>query len=230
MARTPANPAGDRPATSRRMRRERGRPPGEGTALRDAMLDCALERFASHGVAATPLAAIARAAGATPALLHYYFGSRDGLLDALVAERLRALIAPLATELAAGARDAPPIDRLRVFASAYARTVAAHPHVPRLIVREVLSEGGALRGRFAAAIAQGPAAAVVQAIGAAQAAGQLRADVPPPALALAMMSLIVFPFVAAPVLGPVLGIAVGPQHAEQLAARQWLLFCEGAAT
>jgi AcrR family transcriptional regulator len=52
---------------------------------RDKILDTAERLFAEQGVAATSLRAIMAAAGANMAAIHYHFGSRDGLIHALVA-------------------------------------------------------------------------------------------------------------------------------------------------
>src|SRR6478735_8142904 len=85
------------------VRRRRGRPatstgPGSDDA-RSHLLDVALKLFAEQGIAATPLSLIARKARVTPALLHYYFGSKDKLVDALVDERLQPLSAALGQRL-----------------------------------------------------------------------------------------------------------------------------------
>ncbi len=216
--------------TSKPRRRGRGpgRPSGDDGALREALLDAALASFAQRGVAATTLAGVARAAGATPAVMNYHFGDKDGLVRAVLDERLR----PKAEQLAAGlgAVDAPdPVERLRGFALAYARTICTDPAILQLIVREVLTEGGALRAHFAERFARLVAGRVKETVRAAQAAGALRDDVPPEALALPLMALLVFPFVAAPVVAPALGVVVSAERAEALAGWHFELFRRGAA-
>lgn len=54
---------------------------------RERILDAAEHLFAENGVAATSLRAIMKAAGANVAAVHYHFGSRTGLLQALLARR-----------------------------------------------------------------------------------------------------------------------------------------------
>jgi AcrR family transcriptional regulator len=54
---------------------------------RDRILDAAERLFAEHGVAATSLRAVMKEAGANVAAVHYHFGSRAALLEALVARR-----------------------------------------------------------------------------------------------------------------------------------------------
>lgn len=76
-----------------------GRRPGHSGA-REAILDAAREAFAEHGFEAASLRSIARRAGVDPALVHHYFGTKDGLFAAAmelpidVEEALPALIAP----------------------------------------------------------------------------------------------------------------------------------------
>ncbi|EPC4490694.1 TetR/AcrR family transcriptional regulator, partial [Serratia liquefaciens] len=68
----------------------------KGTEKREHLLDTALNLFARQGIADTSLNAIAREAGVTPAMLHYYFHNREQLLDVLIEERF------LPVRLAAG--------------------------------------------------------------------------------------------------------------------------------
>lgn len=59
--------------------------PPSGVATRNRLIDVGLEMFATRGVHATPLKAIVEAAGQRNAsALHYHFGSREGLLDAII--------------------------------------------------------------------------------------------------------------------------------------------------
>jgi AcrR family transcriptional regulator len=56
-------------------------PPATG---RDALLQRAVEHFAVHGVGDTSLRAVAEAIGTSHRMLIYHFGSREGLLAAVV--------------------------------------------------------------------------------------------------------------------------------------------------
>ncbi|MCX3289807.1 helix-turn-helix domain containing protein [Streptomyces sp. NEAU-H22] len=57
-----------------------------GVERRRAMVDAAIELFARQGVRGTGLAAIAERAGATPSALIHHFGSKDGLVRAVLEE------------------------------------------------------------------------------------------------------------------------------------------------
>ncbi|WP_055716669.1 TetR/AcrR family transcriptional regulator [Streptomyces torulosus] len=57
-----------------------------GVARRRAMVDAAIKLFAQQGVRGTGVAAIAERAGATPSALIHHFGSKDGLVQAVLEE------------------------------------------------------------------------------------------------------------------------------------------------
>ena len=73
----------------RRPGRPRGKKPG--TANREQLMDIALTLFARDGAGRVSLNAIAKEAGVTPAMLHYYFSSRDALVTQLIEERFMPL-------------------------------------------------------------------------------------------------------------------------------------------
>jgi AcrR family transcriptional regulator len=80
--------------------RPRGRRPGD-SGTREAILAAARERFAAHGYDRTRIRDVAADARVDPALVHYYFESKDGLFVAAMQLPLRPaeVIAPV---LAAG--------------------------------------------------------------------------------------------------------------------------------
>jgi AcrR family transcriptional regulator len=62
---------------------------GSDTSAR--ILDTAEELFASHGIAATSLRQLTRAANVNLAAVHYHFGSKEALLDAVIERRATAV-------------------------------------------------------------------------------------------------------------------------------------------
>ncbi|MFC7844145.1 TetR/AcrR family transcriptional regulator [Streptomyces sp. NPDC057382] len=74
-----------------------------GVARRRAMVDAAIELFARQGVRGTGVAAIAERAGATPSALIHHFGSKDGLVRAVLEEADRRALERLSVP-----RDAEP--------------------------------------------------------------------------------------------------------------------------
>lgn len=63
----------------------------ETTATREALLDAAEELFAEQGIEGTSLRAVTGKAGANVAAVHYYFGSKEGLIREVFARRLAPL-------------------------------------------------------------------------------------------------------------------------------------------
>ncbi|WP_300618440.1 TetR/AcrR family transcriptional regulator [Dokdonella sp.] len=180
--------------TPSRSRRTPGRPPKARIDQRARLLDVAIGLFAQQGIAATPLSAIARRARVTPALLHYYFGNREQLLDALVEERLLPLLAPLHRDLSTLA-DAPR-SQIDAFVRDLLQLLADNPWLPPLWLREVLGEGGLLRDRLMRRVAQPVSAKVRDAITRAQARGAINRDLDPRLLVVSLIGLTMFPLAA----------------------------------
>lgn len=164
---------------------------------RALLLDAAIALFSERGIAATSLRAIAQAAGVTPALLHYYFTSKDSLVETMIVERIAPFFATSTVPL-----DAPlasPRATLRKFIETHMRNIASNPWMPRLMVREVLSDGGALRARMQTQFAATIAPKTVALIAAAQQRGEIRSDLNPLLIGISLIGIAVFPFAAAPV-------------------------------
>jgi AcrR family transcriptional regulator len=184
------------PRSANRSRRP-GRPPAADTSQRERLLDAALECYSRDGVAATSARGIAVRAGVTPALVNYYFGGKEQLLGAVTAERLLPALGLLREGLAAAGDDA------RAIAAAFVRglhaVVGAHPWLPALWVREVVTEGGALRGVLIEQIFPLIPVPLAQRFAAAQRAGGLGPDVDPRLLVVSLLGLTMLPLATAPI-------------------------------
>lgn len=66
-------------------------PPATPHPTKTAIMDAAERLMAEHGVNGISIRAILSEAGANPAALHYHFGSRDKLIEAILARRGRAM-------------------------------------------------------------------------------------------------------------------------------------------
>lgn len=192
--------------------------------MRDALLATARGLFLSRGFASVTIRQIAAAAGCSPATIHYHFGDKLGLYRAM----LEAAIAPVVEALQGFGGAAPAAEfALEDVIGLYSRMLAANPWVPALIVQEVLTEGGPFREQFIEQFAGRLAPLLVAAIRREQAAGTVRADVEPRLAALSAISLTVFPFLALPVAGRVLGLSVEDAAVERLAAHTTRVLMEG---
>jgi AcrR family transcriptional regulator len=94
----------------------------DAQATRRRMLDAATTEFAARGIAGARVDRIAAAAASNKAQMYAYFGSKDGLFDAVFAEHL------------AGILDAVPLDAtdLPGYAARLYEAHLAHPEFVRL--------------------------------------------------------------------------------------------------
>lgn len=76
-----------KPAPMTRGRRKKG----DGPDLRKAILDAAEQLFAAHGFYGVTTRQVAAEAGVDTALIHYYFGAKRDLFDAVFARRAEIL-------------------------------------------------------------------------------------------------------------------------------------------
>ena len=188
------------PATARRTTRKPRRPgrPRAATAdLRERVLDAALTCFARLGIAATPLRAIAHEAQVTPALLHYYFGSKPLLIEALVAERLMPVVGELRVQLLHGETDSTAL--IAGFVNTVFAVIERLPWFPPLWAREVLSEGGALRELIISRVAPQLPKALEQHFRNAQRSGELNPELDSRLLVVSLVGLTLFLAASAPI-------------------------------
>lgn len=185
-------------------RRAPGRPGAASAEDQQArLLDAALDCFVRQGVAATRLRDIAQQAGVTPALVNYYFGDKTQLLHALVTQRLLPAMVGLGERLAAAGEGVEPT--VQAFVAGIFDIVERHPWWPQLWVREVLCEGGALRGLLMREVAPGAARMMVARFTAAQARGEIHPALDPRLLMTSLIGLTLFPIAGAPIWRGVLG-------------------------
>ncbi len=177
--------------------RRPGRPRQAQPDQRDRLLDAALACFAQRGIAATSLRDIAREAGVTPAMMNYYFGSKQRLHDAVVETRIMPLIGELRGRVDLAGDD--PGALILGFVQGAHAIVARHPWLPALWVREVLSEGGALRDVLVNRIAPQVPRLLAERLAAAQRRGQINPDLDPRLLVVSLVGLTFFPLAATPI-------------------------------
>ncbi|MFT4570773.1 MAG: TetR/AcrR family transcriptional regulator [Hyphomicrobiaceae bacterium] len=130
---------------SKPLRSGPGRPAGKSEdTMRRRLLAVALQAFASKGFDGASLSAIARAADATPPLVNYYFGSKEGLWHAAVTaafEELRASFAEIEAEL----RNIDPATALKIYVRRFIRFSARRPEVALVLTNENREDGPRLQ-------------------------------------------------------------------------------------
>ncbi len=174
--------------TLRKSARKPGRPAASPEFdARDRLLKAATGLFAAQGVAATTFATIAQRAQLTPAMLHYYFRNREQLLDAVVEERLAPLIRSVWGPVEA--REAPA-ELIRGIVQRMLAGIERMPWVPSTWMREVLNEGGLLRGRVLRHLPLGKVRALSQSLARAQARGETNPELDPGLIAFSLIGLV----------------------------------------
>lgn len=189
--------AATRRGAGARKKRTPGRPAADSPDLRQRLLDTALACFARSGIAATSLRAIANEAGVTPAMLHYYFGDKSQLRQAVIAERLLPAFSSLRESLSRG--DGGMAELVDAFVRGIERLVTEHSWLPALWVREVLCEGGALRELLVREVAPDLPQMLARRFAAAQRRGHLDTRLDPRLLVVSLIGLTLFPAAGAPI-------------------------------
>lgn len=193
-----------------------GRPQGgEGEAVRQALLEAAREQFAERGFEAVTLRGIAAAAGVNAAMVHYYFGNKQGLYLAILSEGAAPLLAHLERALERPEADGEEV--VRQFLVQFAATMAREPWLPQLFMREVISADGPLREQFVERFAARGARALQALLRRDRRLGRLGEGVEPRLGAIALMSLAWFPFIARPLVEAVLEAPLDARLAGRLA-------------
>lgn len=198
-----------------------GRRPGSETdAVRRALLDAARQCFIDKPFSAVSVRELADRAKVNPAMIHYYFRSKAGLYVALFEETIGPVIERLSQAVDAG-------DDLDSVVAMYLRTLNRNRWIPVLLVRDVLSGASPLQKAFAERIA-GRAGKLIRAlVSHAQAQGRIQKDVDPRLAALSLVSLCMFPMVAAPIAGHALELDYDDEFIETLIAHNSRLLRKG---
>jgi AcrR family transcriptional regulator len=184
---------------------------------REALLDAAGRLFARRGPEAHSLRDVAAAAGVTPAMVHYYFGDKRGLTDAMLERALARVLERVAR-----------VKRFDELPATIAETFGSEPWIPPLLVREVLAEGGGFRQRFIEGYASKISKLVPRMLRAEIAEGRLRSDLDPKLAFVSLLGMLAFAFIARPVLEPTLGLRYDSRSLARFAEHTRRLFLEGA--
>lgn len=178
------------------------RPDPADPSRRDQILDAAERLFAAQGFARTTIKQIGRDAGVNSALLYYYFADKDQLYR----EVLHRFVTRLVARTVGGSEGtAPPDARLRAFVQAQAETLVEHPHVPRLLVREMIDYDAAHAVEQIQHLSVTGFRRLCDLIEEGQRAGLFRADVDPRFAAISTIAQVAYFLVARPAVRILLG-------------------------
>lgn len=174
--------------------RRPGRPRGkkDGIDNREQLMDIALSLFARQGIARVSLNAIAKEAGVTPAMLHYYFTSREVLVDRLLEERFMPLRNRISTVFAENPDD--PVTALTLMVKVLAELAEQNMWFAPLWMQEMIGEMPILRQHLHARFGNDKYQNMLTVIAKWQAAGKLNRDLSPELLITTLISLVLVPF------------------------------------
>ncbi|MFI5314132.1 MAG: TetR/AcrR family transcriptional regulator [Myxococcota bacterium] len=193
--------------------------------MKRGLVEAARNLCAERGFGEVGIRELSRAAGVTPGMISYYFGGKQGLYEAMLASVFDGVLERV-RELARGpAQSTAPLVQ---FVRLYAATLTAQPWLPALLLREIVTGDPAARARFIERFARRAAALLPGLVSAEVATGALRDDVDPVLTVLALVGATLFPFLAFPLLGKLLGYELDERFAERLAAHTARLFLDGA--
>ena len=112
------------------------RPKADDPEARAKIAAAAEELFAERGFDGAAIRDIARKAGVNGAMIHYYFGNKEGLYRAML-EGAASTVRKLLIETTD--RSGSTNDRLASFVDAYAAYMLSQPNLARVLYREMLT-------------------------------------------------------------------------------------------
>ena len=100
------------------------------------ILEAAEKEFLEKGYNGARTTSIAKSAGVTHAMLHYYFRTKEQLFERFIDKKMSEVV-PLLTHLF-GNSDLPLVERIEKTISVHFDFIATNPDLPRFLINEVL--------------------------------------------------------------------------------------------
>ena len=100
------------------------------------ILEAAEREFLKKGYDGARTTSIAKAAGVTHAMLHYYFRTKEQLFERFIDKKMSEVV-PLLTHLF-GNSDLPLVERIEETISVHFDFIATNPDLPRFLINEIL--------------------------------------------------------------------------------------------
>lgn len=172
------------------------------------ILRAAEKEFFEKGLAGARTTSIAEAAGVTHAMLHYYFRTKEKLFERIVSEKINMLGDIILSAI--GDENLPLEERIRQGIERHFDFIAANRQLPKFIVNEVLT-----RHEHIEMMRENALHSINKLLNSLQreiddyAAKGLCAHADARMLLVDIVSLNVFPFMAAPIVYGALGDAYG---------------------
>ena len=105
---------------------------------RERIIQAAKDVFAEQGFAGARVDEIASRAGVNKAALYYHIGDKQALYAEVLHDVIGATAARLSKDIAA---QTDPEQKLRAYIRSFAAALDANPQMPRIMMREIASDG-----------------------------------------------------------------------------------------
>ncbi|HSU15924.1 TetR/AcrR family transcriptional regulator [Longimicrobium sp.] len=184
-------------------------------ATRDLILDAAEELFARQGFDSTTIKQIGARADANPALIYYYFGSKDTLYRAVLSRLFEWLLGAAARRMEPGL---PPDEAVRTLIDFQSGRLRERPTLPRILAREMIDPHAEHAAEHIGQLAGGVFRVVCQLIEQGQKSGLFRPDLDPRFCAISAVSLVPYTHIVRPAMGVLLDRGPGAATDDDLAA------------
>ncbi len=166
------------------------------------ILACAKNVFIRKGFAATRMQDIAEETGMNQALLHYYFRSKDKLFEQIFDQEAMIFFRSI-TEL--WVQDKPILDIFDDIFEQEINKLRLSPHLPMFIMQEITQNAERMTEKLKMSIFQNnPQQFIFEKIKKAIENKEIR-EVAPEQIFVTVQSLIIFPFIAKPMMMMILG-------------------------
>ncbi|MBN1129584.1 MAG: helix-turn-helix transcriptional regulator [Chitinispirillaceae bacterium] len=168
------------------------------------ILSAARAEFIDHGLRGARMQAIADRGRVNKALLHYYFRSKEKLYEAVLQDMMHTLLGAVRQQLPHEGGKDDLRSLLRLVVTTYIKTLQQNPDFPRFILREIVEGGAHLPIMVNELISSfGDIPLRIQRLLVAQRTlGGIR-KVDPVHIALNILGMCIFTFIARPIVGAV---------------------------
>ncbi|GAB6042009.1 TetR/AcrR family transcriptional regulator [Endothiovibrio diazotrophicus] len=190
--------------------------------MRERLLKAARTTFLRDDYDRVTIRRIAEEAESNSAMIHYYFGSKEGLYKAMVAD----VIEPFFLRVEALGRTEKPEGFGELF-DLHSRVMAENPEFPPLVVKTLGLGAGPARDYMMELLPGRLRALFVRMIDRQKALGQVATDIDPTMLGFSFMSLAAMPFVMHPAIEEMFGGPLKGELLERFIAHNTLLFEHG---
>ena len=164
------------------------------------ILDAARKIFLQKGLDGARMQEIADEAGINKALVHYYFGSKEKLFEAIFADTLQQFFPRLESIILLNVSF---VEKIEHFIDLYLELVIKNEFVPQFIIREAHRNPQNILKLFERIGMQQNAAIILKILKDEMKKGTIK-EMPPEYFIIHIISLCVFPIVGRPLLEPLL--------------------------